>query len=632
MNWRNRTGLCAVVLAGLGCGAVQGQWSNAARFDAENGTDCKTGGIAPATGGGFHFLYQPNNSALRYRRYYANGTLSSPLTLFYGTTYNSEITESLNGDIHVVFEDWSQGPNNIRWYKSTNAGASFATTQMLTSTNCAKHPHVAAFGMGQSPEVIMSYYRSDGDCDDTLWFRRFNGATWSAEGPLNSPANSEFDCFGMARSPLDGSVYRTFDPSENTMAIRRYNGSWESQIQIYSGSWAVRQHMAINQSGQIMLLWDDMSRIKAMLYTPGSGSSAVVDLGPGGYSGACDVCAIPGTNDFYMVVARNMGGTNNFHVYGRRWSNGSWLTEESVQNNQSNAFIVTPLVTADAAGNIYCVWEYWGYGKPQQWFAIRPTSAQPGPKGYVSGLVRDSLGNALSGAMVLVQNVGSVLTSANGNYQLQVPAGTHTIQVSRLNYDAQTLTGVVVVENGTTTNNVTLAAQAPAPLATLTVTPGNRENYLSWVAPGNTSFSGVLIRFSTSGYPTSINDGQPLIDLAGTPGAPMSFIHSGLPNGTACYYSAFTYFQDAGRFYNMTRTSGAATPAGPGDYDRDGDVDQTDFALFQLCLSGQYISQPDTACARMKFDADDDVDQDDVGRWQTCFSGPAIPSNPYCAN
>ncbi len=89
---------------------------------------------------------------------------------------------------------------------------------------------------------------------------------------------------------------------------------------------------------------------------------------------------------------------------------------------------------------------------------------------------------------------------------------------------------------------------------------------------------------------------------------------------------------DASRFYNTSGTTGSGTPAGPGDYDRDGDVDQTDFAKFQLCLTGDFIPQPDPLCQRMKFDIDDDVDQNDLTLWQKCYSGPENASNPYCAN
>ncbi|HOJ72527.1 MAG TPA: carboxypeptidase-like regulatory domain-containing protein [Phycisphaerae bacterium] len=610
--------------------AVLAQWSNAELFNgpSETGLDVKTGGIAPAIGGGFHGVYVSGNNAVRYRRYSLDGTLSAPLTLFNGQAFNAKIAQTLNGDIHVVFEDWSQGPNNIRWVKSSDGGLTFPTTQLLTGINCAKHPHIAPFGMGQSPELIMSYYRSGTECDESLWSRRWNGSTWSAEVPQNAYSLSEFDCFGMARSPLDGSIYRTFDPSKTAMLMQRYDGTWSAPSQIYSGSWAVRQHMAINESGQIMLLWDDTNRIKGMLYTPGIGAAPVVDLGRGGYSGACDVCAIPGTNDFYMVVARDIGGL--FHVYGRRWTNGQWQAEESVQVGQADAFMVTPLVTADAAGNIFCMWEYWGSGRPQQWYAVRPASPS-GPTGTIVGTVRDSYGQPLAGVAVVVQSHGAALTGANGTYSVKAPVGTCTVEASKLHYLAQSVSGVVVTENATIALDFVLPVEPPAPVA-LTVTPGNQRNDLTWTAPASGNYSGVVIRYSTTGYPTSPTDGQHLGQVAGDPESTGTLAHLNLTNGQAVYYAAFSYFQDASRFYNLTAATGDGTPAGPGDLDRDGDVDQTDFGLFQLCLSGNFIPQLDADCQRAKLDGDDDVDQDDLAIWQRCYSGPGAQSLATCAD
>ena len=66
------------------------------------------------------------------------------------------------------------------------------------------------------------------------------------------------------------------------------------------------------------------------------------------------------------------------------------------------------------------------------------------------------------------------------------------------------------------------------------------------------------------------------------------------------------------------------------DLDRDDDIDQSDFGLFQRCLAG-----PDTpyqeGCGPSDIDGDDDVDQDDVELFSGCLSGPAVPAEPGCA-
>jgi len=59
------------------------------------------------------------------------------------------------------------------------------------------------------------------------------------------------------------------------------------------------------------------------------------------------------------------------------------------------------------------------------------------------------------------------------------------------------------------------------------------------------------------------------------------------------------------------------------DFDRDGDVDQSDFGHFQACLTGADAAQNDPACRNALLDNDSDVDQADFGLFQRCYSGTA---------
>ncbi len=76
-------------------------------------------------------------------------------------------------------------------------------------------------------------------------------------------------------------------------------------------------------------------------------------------------------------------------------------------------------------------------------------------------------------------------------------------------------------------------------------------------------------------------------------------------------------------------TFGCSTPLRC-DFDQDGDVDQEDFGLFQVCLTGLGLAQNEIACAPMLLDEDRDVDADDLLLFYGCMSGPAIPGDPLC--
>jgi hypothetical protein len=57
-----------------------------------------------------------------------------------------------------------------------------------------------------------------------------------------------------------------------------------------------------------------------------------------------------------------------------------------------------------------------------------------------------------------------------------------------------------------------------------------------WTNPTGADFAGTMIRYKTSGYPTSSGDGTQCYTGTGT-----SFVHTGLTNGATYYYSAFAY-------------------------------------------------------------------------------------------
>jgi len=86
---------------------------------------------------------------------------------------------------------------------------------------------------------------------------------------------------------------------------------------------------------------------------------------------------------------------------------------------------------------------------------------------------------------------------------------------------------------------------------------GNGMIRLSWTNPSDPSFSGTMIRFKTTGYPTGPTDGSFVVDKANTPGSTDSHLHTGLANGVTYYYSAFAH-NEAPNY--ATKVNGSATP------------------------------------------------------------------------
>jgi len=68
------------------------------------------------------------------------------------------------------------------------------------------------------------------------------------------------------------------------------------------------------------------------------------------------------------------------------------------------------------------------------------------------------------------------------------------------------------------------------------------------------------------------------------------------------------------------------------DFDRDGDVDQSDFGRIQGCISGPGTIQASPECADAHLDADRDVDTDDIALFRRCMSGDNIPADQGCVS
>ena len=65
------------------------------------------------------------------------------------------------------------------------------------------------------------------------------------------------------------------------------------------------------------------------------------------------------------------------------------------------------------------------------------------------------------------------------------------------------------------------------------------------------------------------------------------------------------------------------------DRDSDGDVDQDDFARWQLCYTGPDSQDPPAeGCQVLDRDEDDDVDATDLSAFENCATGPMVPLSP----
>lgn len=93
-----------------------------------------------------------------------------------------------------------------------------------------------------------------------------------------------------------------------------------------------------------------------------------------------------------------------------------------------------------------------------------------------------------------------------------------------------------------------------------------------------------------------------------------------------CYYDLGVAVYDAGDI--------VGNPAPPIpvrlDFDRDGDVDLSDFGMLQACLTGPGVPAINPACTAMRLDDDEDIDLGDVIAFRQWLSGANLPADPAC--
>lgn len=173
-----------------------------------------------------------------------------------------------------------------------------------------------------------------------------------------------------------------------------------------------------------------------------------------------------------------------------------------------------------------------------------------------------------------------------------------------------------------------VSAAPPAPVTQFSAVPALRQVTLSWHNPTTSSFSGTMIRVSTSASPSTPTDGVLVIDKANTPGSTDSTVHTGLISGTRYYYAAFAH-NDVPAYSSATLAMGV--PTFQSDFDSDGDVDQTDYSHLQICFSGSAFPPP-AGCADADLDGNNTVDAADFAAFLGCMGGTNLPPAASCTH
>lgn len=634
--------LCVLVVAvGAWTSLAYGQWSAATNLSNSPNHWSVDGAMDLDGNGKVHIVYDDWWDAT-HRLYYVENTSSvwsSPQAV--ATARNPVMRITPDQVVHVFYK-----VNSAIWEVTKPIGTSTWSSAVKVSHDGQGDRWPAWATVDASGGLYFSYLHLWNDATSTpsaIWGRyKPLGGTW---GPVELIENgSDRDHWPTASQVIanGNAIYATWEINSGSGTVPKYKkrqgGAWGSARSIDSSGGAAR--LAFAPNGEMAAAWSKDTNTGNEwfeVFAKFSSDDGATWSAPFKVSDAHDgldrtpEITYDAAGNFHLVYQRfDCDGCQPDMWYRTRPAGGSWQSKYNLTNTPGRTASPFQCIRAYGAG-LHFVFSDSSANTIEDLFYMTTVTAPSPDRGTIQGYVTNANGSPISGVSVTTApgNFAGV-TNLSGQYTISgLPIGSYSITATKPFHTSASAGNIVVQAGQTTQVNLAINGIAPPDVTQFAVTPDNTANVLSWTNPNSGNLSGTVVVFKSTGYPSSLSDGTVVADLTAPPGATSSVTHTGLVNGQPCYYRAFAYYADTDRYY-ASGTNAAGTPAGPGDLDSDGDVDQIDFGLFQTCLSGPYIPQTDSRCARTRFDADSDVDADDTNLFVGCISGPGHYSDPAC--
>ncbi|MCX8053187.1 MAG: hypothetical protein N3B12_05215 [Armatimonadetes bacterium] len=447
-----------------------------------------------------------------------------------------------DGRIHCVYPVQASGGQLNLVYRVWN-GLSWSSPYDLPGPNYKEPECDIAVGSDNRVHIV-GIYRVDGTTNTpyTVYYWEYNGSTWSGPTMLSPGTGSDRDsctrpCVAVDRFNNVHVVWSQGNMVGGAADIiyrKRQAGVWQPRKNVSSNPTAhaygsVSPDLAVDRFGNtVHIVWHDDSiddTTFQVWYTKNT------NLGDPNAWLPSDQWFMISTQIYgkspRIVLDRNdypnvfwidkFGGSSNVQGY-RRWNGTSWTAPQNWGSEwfQDGAF---------DSRNVLCY--LYAQGSTQElYYRTYDYNSFSAPE-LVS-----------AGANTSKVDYGAVALSTN-RPPVAVWEERKTSVPANIYYSVRGTCG------------------APGPVQSLSAVALDSQVRLSWINPSGSNFSGTMIRFKTTGYPSGPADGALVCDRSAPPGSSDQFTHSGLVNGVTHYYAAFAH-DDCGNFSAPTYVS--ATP------------------------------------------------------------------------
>jgi K319L-like, PKD domain len=267
------------------------------------------------------------------------------------------------GNINVVWEDDTTSNSYIFFARSTDGGASFATTQNLSSTlGSSWNPRIAVDNAGNINVVWID--NTSGNQD--IFFSRSTDGGINFNGPINLSKGAATSSNPQIAVDSKGGVNVVWENDDHTLGVMFVHSSDGSSFPAAASNLAtnttgsVSPAIAAGTDGSVNVAWEDDFSSRAHISFRRSTDNGqtfptlpmAVSNSVGNATGA--QVAVDGSGNVNVVWVDD--GPGNFVIMYNRLNNGSTsfsgATPLSGAGNAAN-----PQVLVDAAGNALVVWQ-----------------------------------------------------------------------------------------------------------------------------------------------------------------------------------------------------------------------------------------------------------------------------------
>ncbi len=453
----------------------------------------------------------------------------------------------------------------------------FGWTVPVDITNGPDYEVGEQLAVDSSDNIHMVWYGDGSEASSwNICYQMYNGSSWSSKVVISG----DYAMHPDVAVDGNGDIHVVWDQGGNPSDVyyrKKSGGSWGSIVNL-SNSASRRSlcpRLAVDSSGNnILVAWHEDKQvgdnwdILACKCTSGSWGNLENVSGDSTLSRTADV-GVDSSSNFHVAWE----DTDTRHAYYRkRNSNNTWNGRVTLDTTSGRSY--TPHIAVSSNDYVHIAWhddnDDWDiayrYYNGSSWSSVTNVSNNPGVVDCYAGITTDSN-----------DDVHIVWKDYHDIYYAHTVDGTWADWYKLSEGDNQGDPEPIVLSNDelhvvypsrdpgtwdlmwmfTTVPDTT----APDQVTDVTAEGTDQQVELHWVNPDNVDYTGTIIRWSTSGYPSGPNDGSLLIDDSADPGSWESHIHTSLTNETTYYYSFFTY--DAEPNYSSAFQVAATPTSGP---------------------------------------------------------------------